>query len=213
MEIDPAILEKEESKGWSVVTPFITKQGTPAVLINWAFYDPSNRDINEIARLTMYRAHKIMRDYPPGKDKKYLLIFDPIGSSWKNFDRLYWKTIGPLAAENLPETLLCSVVVRANWAIQLAFKFAKHFIDPHTVKKVRIVPNDPVKIKEALLEFFDEDELWDFWGGKKQWKPKNYGALMSFVGKKNDDEQEQSEIEKNMAKEINELEQQEQTDG
>jgi len=185
-QIDDAIQKHEEAKGYSIHAPFITKQGQQVVVMFWGLYDASNRNVDHVVRFTMHEVHKILESVPRGQDKQHIMIFEMTGAGWKNFDIHYWKAMGPMASENLPETLSHCVVLRASWLIQLAHNMVKPFVDKKTMGKVRLVGSDASKIKDTLHEFFHEDQLWDFWGGKNEWRPHNYSALMKLAGRKED---------------------------
>jgi len=77
-----------------------------------------------------------------------------------------------------------------------------------------LIGGDTAKIKETLLEFFDEDELWEFWGGKKKWEPENQRYL-SLLGKKDDDDARKQQIESEVASQMKQLDikDEEQADG
>jgi len=214
-EIDNAVREKEAAKGYSVMTPFVTKQGWRVIVTFLAFYDPNNRDIREVERFLIDRVNKLNSEMEPGKDRKILMIVERIGATWKNVDRAYFKQVIPLIASHFPEQLGCGIILRANWLVQIVFNFVKHFVEKRTIDKIRIVGNDPTKMKEILLEFFDEDELWDFWGGKKKFRPDNYDAILSLLGKHDDDvhDKERAEFESSIAKDLSSLENQDQADG
>jgi len=202
-EIDQAVFDKEKAKGYSVITPFVTKQGWRVAVTFLAFYDPNNRDIKEVERFMVSRVENLTREMEPGKDKGILMVMERLGASWKNVDRSYFKQVLPLIANHYPEVLGCGLVMRTNWLTQLIFNFGKHFVEKRTSDKIRMIGSDPTKIREVLLEYFDADELWEFWGGKKQWKPDNYDAILSLLGKNaEDDAQEKERAELEMAKDL-----------
>jgi len=210
-ECDPKIWEEESAKGYYMITPFKTKQGWPVVLFWIGLYDSAS-DIQRVAKFVLKSVEQCMNNGTP--DKMNLLVFDRLGASWRNLDNSYYKYVVPLVEKNYPETMGCSVVVRTNWALQLVYKIAKNFIDKKTQQKIRLIGGDTAKIKETLLEFFDEDELWEFWGGKKKWEPENQRYL-SLLGKKDDDDARKQQIESEVASQMKQLDikDEEQADG
>jgi len=154
-----------------------TKQGYPVTILFDGLHDKKTRNLDEMIKMVVYNVETSMKQAPPGAEKKYIVLLDRIGSTMKSYDKPYIDMLFPLLEKNYPETLQCSLVLRNNWLMQVLWRVVKPFLDAKTASKVRMVPNDAAKIKEALLEFFDEDQLWDFYGGKYKWKPENTNYL------------------------------------
>lgn len=109
---------------------------------------------------------KKKKEVPPGSDWEYVLLHDRLGAGKENFDKEGIKAIFGTLATNYPETISEILMCNTNWIFWLFYHIAKLFIDPKTAQKIRILSNDT---KKELLAYFDEKDLWHFYGGKMKW--------------------------------------------
>lgn len=82
-----------------------------------------------------------------------------------------------LIEANYPERICNILILNPNWLFNTLFSIVKPFMDPATVKKVSLDASNylPPEIKlidgdlkPALLEYFDEKNLWCRYGGTHQ---------------------------------------------
>eukprot|EP01089_Gocevia_fonbrunei_P013869 TRINITY_DN3658_c0_g5_i1.p1 TRINITY_DN3658_c0_g5~~TRINITY_DN3658_c0_g5_i1.p1 ORF type:complete len:402 (-),score=101.98 TRINITY_DN3658_c0_g5_i1:88-1293(-) len=83
-----------------------------------------------------------------------------------------FKKINSITSDNYPECLKAFICINSPALISVAFKLVKGFIDPETRKKVHVLGT---KYKEELLQYIDEDQIIEPYGGKNSIKLKGGG--------------------------------------
>jgi len=174
--------------------PMKDKLGRQAVVLFGGLHEPWNRDVDEITRYISYTLEKGLKNVAPGTDKKYLFIYERLAFERKRFDLEVIKKGSNILQNYYPETVGGMLMLRVDWLSQILWAIAKPFLDVRTVEKVKMC-HTSTPVKDFLLDYFDEDQLWDFWGGKYKWEPenKNYMRLLESTAveetpKEEDDE-------------------------
>jgi len=191
----------EIKSGKLIILPAKTKTGRPVMILFGGLNNPQTRDMKEAVKFAIFSVEKILAGLPEGTDKKYTLIFERIGASRKNFDREYISGISKMMQQHYPETIENVIVLRSNWLFNLLYKIVKPFIDPRTAQKTKLVSaNTTAAVREAMLEFFDDSQLWDMWGGQFKWRGDNTNYLKLFsVPDEEFTEEQKKEVEKEIA--------------
>jgi len=168
-----------------------------------ALHDPGARDLEEWKRYILYHLEKVLSSFPPGADKKYVLVFERLGFSRSNFDREGLRALSSILQDFYPETVEAILFLRVNWLFWILFSIMKKLIDPRTAAKIHCLGSEP---KEELLKFYTEDQLWDVWGGKLKFQPDPPTAMKIFhveiEEEKEPDEKDKKEFESKLENDI-----------
>jgi len=146
--------------------PTKDKKGRDVLLFFGGLHFPAHRNLEEFQKYVVYTIEKKRNETPPGSDWQYVLIQDRMGAGKSNYDKEATKTIFGMLAQNYPETISEILFINVNWVFWMFFHVVKLFIDPRTAQKIRILGNNT---KQELLQYFEEDTLWQFYGGKFKW--------------------------------------------
>jgi len=207
-EVKPEAITLDQIKnlhasGQMFCIPSKSKNGTPTLVLIGALHDPHAREIEEWKRYILYNIEKVLATFPPGVDKKYILVFERLGFTRSNFDREGLLALSTLLQEYYPETVDSIIMLRVNWLFWILFSVGKSFLDARTAKKIHTIGHD---IMPELLKFYDEDQLWEMWGGKFKYQPEVTKYLKVFnvpiQEEKEPDEQKKKEMEQQLQEEM-----------
>jgi len=173
--ITESMIANELKTGKLFWLPNKDKFGRNVLVFFAALHNPSERDINETMNYIIYVLNKGFANMPANSDKQYLFLYDRLGFSRSHFDMDMLKTVGAVLPNQFPETVGNVIILRANWLFWILWKIVKPFMEPKTSHKLAICNSN--EVKQKLLEYFDEDSLWEFYGGKFKWEPENNNYL------------------------------------
>jgi len=162
-------VKEEISRGQIYLMPTKSKTGSAAIVGFAGLHEPG-RPIEPQLKFFAYMIEKALATLPAGHSKKFILIFERIGSGWKNMDSKHAELTNVLLKTHYPGCIEWVVLLRVDWLFSLMWNVLKHFVDPKLMPLHKMISGEP---KTGLLAIYDEDQLWDFWGGKNKWRPEN----------------------------------------
>lgn len=98
----------------------------------------------------------------------FVLVIDAAGWSMKLATSDAFTFIKGMAntdSDHYPERLGTMIVINAPGVLSFAWKITQSFLDPVTKSKIRILPAVPTQWKPVLLEYIDEDQIPQQYGG------------------------------------------------
>jgi hypothetical protein len=178
-EYKPEDITEEEVKryadlGSSMWLPMRDKLGREVLLIFGGLHIPAQTTHEETFRFVVRSVEQRYKAAPPGSDWQILVINDRLGFTRQNFDREALGNLIKILSQYYPEIVGDILVLRVNWLFWVLWKIVSIFFDPKMTSKITIGGSDA---KADVLKFFDEQNLWSFYGGPQKWQAPNTNYL------------------------------------
>uniref|UniRef100_A0A7N0UH72 CRAL-TRIO domain-containing protein n=1 Tax=Kalanchoe fedtschenkoi TaxID=63787 RepID=A0A7N0UH72_KALFE len=144
----------------------VDKEGRPIGVILGQRHRQTSLD--EFKRFAVYCLDKMCASIPKGQET-FVCITDLEGWGYANCDVRAYSGALTLLQDCYPERLGKLFIVHVPYIFMAAWKLVSPFIDNKTKKKIVFVEDK--LLKETLLEYIEENELPEIYGGKKKLVP------------------------------------------
>ncbi|KAJ4826931.1 hypothetical protein Tsubulata_049233 [Turnera subulata] len=139
------------------------KKGRPIAVLLGARHFQRKGCLDEFKRFAVFVLDKICSRIPPGQEK-FVVIGDVEGWGYANSDIRGYLGGLSILQDYYPERLAKLFIVNAPAIFMAVWKIIYPFIDNKTKKKIVFV--EAKKVKSTLLEYIDESQIPEKYGGK-----------------------------------------------
>ncbi|KAK9668989.1 hypothetical protein RND81_13G101100 [Saponaria officinalis] len=139
----------------------LDKKGRPLTVF-FARRHFQNPKLDDFKRYCVYVLDKMVARIPTGQEK-FVVIGDLTGFAYSNTDIRGYLGAFSILQDCYPERLEKLLLVDAPKLFMIMWKMIYLFIDDNTKTKIEFV--DSKQLKSTLLEFMDESQLPDVYGG------------------------------------------------
>jgi hypothetical protein len=142
-----------EFRKGKIYTHGFDKEGRPLYIVRAANHDPSDRDIEELAKCALWWAELVCSRLPDDKTK-YTILIDRTDAGVRNQDIEFSRNFSKLFQDQYPERLNKAIVYPSGVMFWSLWNLIKWFFDPVTRNKV-----NPVMMLSGVREFIDDEYI------------------------------------------------------
>jgi hypothetical protein len=113
----------------------VDKEGRPLFIVHGIRHDPKNRNIEELAKATLWMVEQVIKRLPDNKSK-YTVLMDRTDCGLTHVDLEFSKHFNKLFQDQHPERLHRAIVYPSGWIFWSIWSVVKWFLDPITREKV-----------------------------------------------------------------------------
>jgi len=151
-------IQNERPKGKAFVHGF-DLFGRPIVWISVRLHLKRDSELREVERFCLWIFETTLKSLK-GPIETCTSVFSMKGFRLENMDYDFLRFLADLFQSKYPETLGLALVVDCPWIFWGIWNIVKHWIDPHTVKKIKFVN------ETMLTQYISKETLLTEYGGE-----------------------------------------------
>ncbi|OMJ27598.1 CRAL-TRIO domain-containing protein [Smittium culicis] len=137
----------------------VDKLGNPILYIPVRAFISNNQSTKEALKNTVYVMENARLFLSPQVERVSIIV-DTADMGLKNFEMDFFKMFLKFLSDYYPESLELIVIYSSAWVFKGIWNMVKGLLDPVVASKIYFSKN-----KEDLLNFFDQDQLLEEYGG------------------------------------------------